>query len=110
VYAVANTTVSVLRGSEEDRYGDEVDAATAIATGILASMSETAQSVFDPSTGTRRVVRAYRARVPRNTDVVPSDRIKDETTNDIYTINDIIKQTQPGFSGDLRLELERTTA
>lgn len=109
MYALANTKVSILRGSGEDIYGDETDATTAVATGIPASLSETAQNVFDPSTGTRRVVRAYRARLPRGTDVDPSDRIKDDTTNDIYTINDVIRQTQPGFQGDLRLELERTT-
>lgn len=109
MYAMANATVSILRGTGEDIYGDETDASTAVATGILAQITNRPITVFDPSTNAPRTVRAYRAVLPYGTGVEVTDRVKDESTNDIYTINEVVPARGVGHSGDLRLELERVT-
>ncbi|MFC5947073.1 hypothetical protein ACFQH9_02120 [Pseudonocardia lutea] len=109
MYALANTTVSVLRGSTVDEFGDETDNETVAASGIIANIRETSSTFSDPGSTTPRVVRNVTCKLPSTTDVTETDRIKDETSGVIYTINTVTQEGGPGRTPDLALLLERTT-
>lgn len=108
MYALATTRVSILRGTDTDEFGDETDAVTVHASGILANIRETRRSVFDASTSTPRIVRTVECRLPSNTDILDSDRVKDENDGTIYGITSVTNPGGPGRRADLELELERT--
>lgn len=106
---VATTTIAILRGTSTDDYGDEVDTSTEVATGIPASIQEQRQTVTTPDDPQPRVVRVYTGRVKAGTDVQTGDRIKDETTDDIYVIDQFSQVANPILRNDIRLDLRRVT-
>lgn len=110
MYAIATCRASILRGSVEDRYGDEADTDTVVEAGLLANISQTTLNTFDPSTGQARQVRTYRGILERSVDVRTADRLRDDTHSITYTINNVTRNDSPGLSGDVVLELERVTA
>ncbi len=97
---LATTRVSVLRGTEENNLGDEVEsAAVAPFLGDLpASIVERERVVYDPNSGTPRTVRFLRCRMPVATvdddgnrvDVIlqRDDRIRDNRTGIVYTLSE----------------------
>lgn len=106
----ANATVSILRGTTTDAYGDTVDVATAVATGITASIIEQRHLSTNPVDGTVRQVRYVTGRVPAGTDVRVGDRLKDEATLVVYIVDGA--PHQPGNAmrtNDIRLDLRRIT-
>lgn len=116
MYALATTTISILRGSSTDQFGDEVeDNSTIAASGIPASLIEnvkrqqgfqSARRVMDPSSGTPREIYYFICRVPFGTDVLLSDRIKDEADSVIYAITRVSNSLLPGqVQADTRLDL-----
>ena len=110
VAAVANTTISLLRGTTTDAYGDTADAGIPILTAVPASVVETARSVLDPATQTPMTVRSTTCIVPAWTGVLNSDQIKDEATGDLYAIEDILMPpTLMGAPVDITLTLRRVT-
>lgn len=107
--ATATTTVSVLRGTTTDDYGDPVDSNTAVATGIPASIIEQRQTVTTADDPNPRVVRTYTGRVSAGTDIRTGDRIKDERTTYVYIVDQFSQVSSPVLTNDLRLDLRRTT-
>jgi hypothetical protein len=105
---VATTRISVLRGTDTDAFGDETDTGTVAASGIPASLVESARNAQEPVTGTPRIIRTHIGRVPPATDITETDRIKDETTNEIYIVVSVTKNTNPVIAQPLRLDLKRT--
>jgi hypothetical protein len=104
--AVATTTISIFRGSEEDAHGDAVDSDTAIATGIPASLIEGRPREVNSATAqTPRVVRTATLRVAQTTDIRRYDRIKDETTGTFYRVDDPTVMANPAWPSDLRVDL-----
>lgn len=111
VAAIRNTTVSVLRGTGENRFGDTVDAAQPVITGLPAFLAETGKQVEDPSSPTPRTIRQVICHVPQWAGVLNSDRIWDETTSQAYMIIGVT--TPPTLIGapvDTILDLKRVTA
>ena len=107
--ARATTTVSVLRGTATDGYGDETDATTAVYTGIPASLTEQTRTVTTRESPTPRVIRYTVGRVTAGTDITDQDRIKDERTNEIYIVEAVSSMNSAAVAADLRLDLRRTT-
>lgn len=107
--AIATTTVSVLRGTTTDAYGDEKDTDTPISAGIPASLTEQSRRVTTRDDPTPRIVRYAVARVPARTDVRDQDRIRDDRTGAIYIVDAVSSMANPTAVPDIRLDLRRTT-
>ncbi|TXJ78627.1 hypothetical protein E2C11_16605 [Streptomyces lavendulae] len=107
--AIATTKISILRGTTTDAYGDEQDTNTPIRTGIPASLIEQTRRVTTRDDPAPRIVRYAVARVPAQTDVTDQDRVLDERTNAVYSIDAISSMANPAAVPDLRLDLRRTT-
>ncbi|WP_159006883.1 hypothetical protein [Streptomyces sp. NRRL S-813] len=107
--AIATTTLAVLRGTTTDAWGDEADTDTPKYTGIPAALTEQTRRVTTRDDPTPRIVRYAVARVAAGTDVTDQDRIKDERTGAIYTVDAVSSMANPAVTPDLRLDLRRTT-
>lgn len=110
VAEVANTTVSIQRGTHTDAYGDVQDAGITILSGVPACLVETARQVFDPATQTPRTVRATTCVIPDWTAVTTADQVVDESTRNAYAIQEILRPpTLAGAPVDTVLTLKRVT-
>lgn len=107
--ARATTTLSVLRGTSTDAFGDEVDSNTAVATGIPASLTEQTRRVTTRDDPTPRVIRYSVARVTAGTDITDQDRVMDERTGAVYIVDAVSSMNSAAVAADLRLDLRRTT-
>lgn len=107
--ARATTTVSVLRGTSTNAFGDEIDTDTPVYTGIPASLVEQTRRVTTRDNPTPRIVRYAVGRVTAGTDVTDQDRVKDERTNEVYIVEAVSSMNSAAVSADLRLDLRRTT-
>lgn len=90
---LANTRLTIMRGTEANAYGDESDVGAALYTGVPAAVVESSKTVFDPATQTPRTIRTSTAVVAGWTDIVTSDTVMDESTGAYYMVQDI--QVQP---------------
>jgi hypothetical protein len=110
---VANTTISVLRGTTTSALGDVIPTGEAVITGVPAFIGETGRKVQDPSTETPRTIRQVAGQVPGWCGIQNTDQILDERTGDTYII---LSVTQPpalfGRREDWNqvLDLKRVTA
>jgi len=111
VRAVATTTVSILRGTATDGYGDAVDdnTGTPAATGVPASILEQNRRVFLPAEQAFRIVRTYAGRVGPEVDIRKDDRLLDEQTNIVYLVTDLSDPHASVMHPDYQLQLSRTT-
>lgn len=102
----ASTTVTIYRGSTTDEWGDPVDSDTVVATGVRASIIE--QTIYAQTEVTLlpRSFRFAKMRVTPGTDVRQNDRVKDESTNEIWTIVQISRRANPVRKQDTRIDLE----
>lgn len=117
---LATTLVSILRGTTENEFGDEIDAANPgniVQRDIPASIMEQRtplsprgrRIVFTPADETPREVRWINARLPAGTNILAGDRLLDQTTGNIYALDTIQKDVSPITEIDLRLEVRQTT-
>lgn len=107
----ANCTITLLRGTTTNQYGDEIDSNTPLMTGIPATLIETGKTVQDPSTPTPRTIRQIYCSVPYWTGILNTDRLLDERNQDVFIILSVT--TPPTIIGapvDLVLTLKRVTA
>jgi len=106
---IATTWVTVLRGTQGDQFGDLIDLPTEAGsdaqTRIPASLIEATRNIFDPASGTPRVVRSTVCRIQSGVDVTEDDRIRDERTGRIYAVNAVTEQQAIGFTPGIRLDL-----
>lgn len=111
VAEAANTSVSILRGTATDPYGDTVDSGTPYMFGVPAILTETGRSIQDPSTPMPRTIRSITCHVPPWTGVQDTDQIYDESTGDTYIILGVTRPpTLIGTPVDMLLTLKRVTA
>ncbi len=106
---LATTTVTVLRGTTTDRYGDEQDADTVVATGVRASLLERPVTGTRPVSGREDTPRAYALRVWASVDLRKNDRIQDERTGYVYVITTLAPSTNPVGLASTRADLQRVT-
>jgi hypothetical protein len=108
---IPNTTVSVLRGTTTNAFGDEVDLNESAFEHVPALLIETGRNVQDPSTPTPRTIRQIVCHVPPWTGVLDTDRIIDEATGSVYIIISVTRPpTLMGAPVDIRCDLKRVTA
>lgn len=106
---IANTRVAVLRGTPiEDEFGVPIDDNATPATGyedLPGSITERGRTVFDPTSGEPRTVRKITGRLPGDVVLEEGDRIRDNRTGTIYTIEE--SEGQPrSISGRASLSLD----
>jgi hypothetical protein len=104
---LANTCLTIMRGTAANAFGDESDVGTPIYTGVPAAVVESSKQVFDPATQQPRTIRTSTAVVAGWVDVLISDTIMDEGSGNYYMINDIaVQPTGPtGIAADKLLTL-----
>lgn len=107
--ALATTTITVMRGTTTDAYGDEQDTDTVIAAGIPASIVEQSRRVSTRDDPTPRTVRYTVGRVTAGADITDNDRIRDDRTGAVYIVDAVSSMTSAAVAADLRLDLRRTT-
>lgn len=110
MYEVANCTVSILRGTSVNQWGDTVDNSTVAASGIPALILVTTETTTDPSTQAPRTVQTVHGVVNSNVDVRDTDQILDETHSVTYAVESVTQPLATGFTPDLELELRRVTS
>lgn len=107
----ANTTASVMRGTTENQFGDEIDANTPYISGLPVTLIETGKTVQDPSSATPRTIRQVYCNVPEWAGILNTDRLMDERTGDVYIIISVTKPpTIIGAPVDTILGLKRISA
>lgn len=111
MYTIANRRVSILRGTTTDEFDDVVDAGelTPLIRGIPAHIVESSHTTTDPATQTPRTVRVIRAALPSGTPITTDDRIRDDGTGIVYSIQSLEQPSTFGFTPDLDLTLRRVT-
>ncbi|WP_405708478.1 hypothetical protein OG264_11705 [Streptomyces xanthophaeus] len=105
----ATTTVSILRGSSVDEWGDAMDNDTVVASGISASIIERHTEPFSEVTGNPKVLRKATLRIGSEHDLRTNDRIHDERNNETWVILEISKVQNPVCAMDTKALLHRTT-
>lgn len=106
-----NTQVTVMRSTTENAFGDVIDDNTPFLEHLPATLIETGKRVQDPSTQSPRTIRQVKCWVPEFAGVVNTDRIKDESTGDVYIIIGVTKPpTTIGAPVDTVLDLKRISA
>lgn len=106
--AAANTTISILRGTEQDGYGDEVDSDTPLYTGVAASILGSSRRVYLPAEGATRVIHSYSGRCGAEVDLRKDDRVRDERSGTIYLVTELADQTSLVMQPDRVFTLSRT--
>jgi hypothetical protein len=109
VIARATTTLTVLRGTTTDTYGDEKDTDTPVATGIPCALTEQTRRVTTRDDPTPRIIRSAIGRVTAGTDITDQDRLRDERTGEVYIVDAVSSMNSAAVAADLRLDLRRTT-
>ena len=115
MYTLANTKVTILRGTTYDDQGDIEDDGAIIATGVLAQINAARVGtfgvrVFEPASGTPSTVRLFEGVFPSGTDLQNTDQVQDEATGHIYEVVSVIDTQWENLQPDLNAVLKRTTS
>lgn len=96
---VANTLITVMRGTAVNSLGDETDVGVPIYQHVPASLLETGHTTFDRASTTRRTIRTVTCMVPPWADIDTDDTIMDErcTPPAYYMVESM--QRQPSLVG-----------
>jgi len=96
VRELATTTVSVLRGTETNQYGDRTNVGQPVYTGIPAALVESAHRSYDRAAQRYQVLRTSIAVVPDWADIRTSDTLVDERTCTAYMVEAVTMQPTLG--------------
>lgn len=105
--AVANTTVSILRGTTTNYAGDEIDTDTVYREGLPASLIERSQVSTQQVDGMSRTLRYATLRVRGDVDLGTDDRIRDERSGRTWTVQDVHQVRSHLDVNDITAELSR---
>lgn len=107
MYALASTTVAIMRGTTTNAWGDVVDddSVTPVATGVLASLAITNTTRNNPDSQDIRTLRTYSCAMQSDVDVRETDRLLDERTGRIYVVESVTAPPGPALTADLDLVL-----
>jgi len=108
---LATGTYAVLRGTTTDAYGDAIDATTTVDgyEALVGSLVERTRQTRRRVDGMPRDARSYTCRLPSWVEIQDDDRIKDNTTGDIFTIFSWRRVANPLTGPVLTLDLVRVT-
>lgn len=105
---IATTTVSLYRGTIKDAYQDTVDDNDIPKwSNVPASIIERSRKVFVPAENRIQTVRYLTVRVRANTDVVAGDRMKDEQTEEFYSVDAVHQVQSVGYTADIVLDCRK---
>lgn len=90
-----NRTITVLRGTVADEFGDVSDVGQPLHTGIPAALAEKTDVVYDAATQREQVIRSVTCIVPNWADIIDSDTLQDEATGYYYIVLGI--EARPGI-------------
>lgn len=90
-----NRSLTVLRGTTANAYGDLSDVGQPLYTGIQAAIAETSDVVFDAATQRQQTIRAITCIVPGWADILDTDTLFDPFTGWYYLIEGM--QQEPGL-------------
>jgi hypothetical protein len=120
MYAIANTTVTILRGTILDSFGDVVDDPTPIVQHLIAFISYPTMSplrpivlgsqVYEPAMPQPSTTRLSVCTLPSTTDIRTSDQVLDETTNLLYEVYEVTTLGVAGAVPDIVITLKRVTS
>ena len=102
-----STTVSVLRGTSIDPYGDEVDIDAAVATALPAAITEGKQRTWNPAEQRGGVIEQYTIRFRPGVDVAEQDRLRDDNTGVIYQVREVNRPPRIVSAPDVRVTAVR---
>jgi hypothetical protein len=119
MYALANTTVSIMRGTQTESFGDIIDKTVPVYQHIIAFISYPTMSplrpvvlgsqVTEPAGRSPGQARLAACNLPWGTDVRGDDQIYDEFNSVLYQIYEVTELGWTGASPDLILTLKRIT-
>jgi len=104
---VANTRISVLRGTSEDPRGEPQDDETVALPSLPASLLEVGKRISTYQTGTPMVPRKAVLRMTGGTDIRDGDRIRDERSGKVWAVDAVTQPTGLAFTPDLVANLSR---
>lgn len=107
--AIPTTTLTILAGTTTNGFGDTIDAATVVATGVPASLIEQRQNTTRPVSRRPQTMRLARCRVPAGTPVAVGNRVRDESTQVTWQVDDITQLRNVVSANDMRLNLRQAT-
>jgi hypothetical protein len=107
--------VTILRGTTFDPQGDVEDAATQIATGVLAQINAARTATYgvrvsEPGASIPRTIRLFEGVLPSGTDIENTDQLVDERSGNVYEVVAVIDTLWENLQPDLNLVLKRVTA
>ncbi len=106
----ATTTVTVLRGEGTDRFDDPIDTDVVVYDNRPASIIEQApNSRSRPVDGRTDQVRGYTLRIAPSVELRKGDRIRDERTQETYTVDFIATPANPAGHRTRRMTLRKVT-
>ena len=106
---LANCSVTIQRGTVTDAYGDVADSFTPVYTGIPAAIVESSKTVTDPSSQMPRTIRAITCVMPGWADVLNTDTLLNEQSNQGFAVESVEAQPSLGYPADTVLTLRRLT-
>ena len=109
MYAIANATVDILRGTTVDDWGDPQDSGEVIAEGVPASILVRNRTAIGTNDQDPRIVQVITCSMPALTDVRVDDQLHDTTHEITYAVITVLQTNAIGRIPDLSLELSRIT-
>jgi hypothetical protein len=105
VITPANTLVRILRGTELNEAADEVDSDTPVYEDVPASIIELARPSTSSADLMPRTVRRSVGKFDARVDIRQEDRVEDQFTGMIYTVDNVSRPHVGMFEADKRVEL-----
>jgi hypothetical protein len=102
---LANTTMTLMRGTTVSKFGDKTDVGTPLYEGIPAALTETSKRTYDRATQRPQTIRVTMCVVPDWLDVTLADTMRDEGTGNYYMVEEIEVQPTLGLPADKILTL-----
>ncbi len=119
MYAIANTLVTILRGTSTDSFGDTTDTPVPVYTNIIAFLSYPTmsplrpivlgQQVFEPATPDPSTTRLAACTLPSGTDIQNTDQVLDQYTGALYQVYAVTTLGNAGATPDILVTLKRVT-
>jgi len=97
---LANTHLSVLRGTTVNDWGDKTNVGTPLYTGIPAGLVESSKQVFDRASQRFQTIRTSTCVVPEWADILDTDTLINESTGDAYMVESVELQPTLGCPPD----------